>query len=62
MSENSVCSAKKTDELELCDTSRLERFSDGVGNYAWTSQGIRFVRKAHLEGMIIGLPWPDDRI
>lgn len=30
MSENSVCSAKKTDELELCDTSRLETFSDGA--------------------------------
>ena len=30
MSENSACSAKKTDELELCDTSRLETFSDGA--------------------------------
>ena len=30
MSENAVCSAKKTDELELCDTSRLETFSDGA--------------------------------
>ena len=30
MSENSVCAAKKTDELELCDTSRLETFSDGA--------------------------------
>jgi uncharacterized membrane protein len=30
MSETTLCSTKKADEPELCDTSRLEMFSDGA--------------------------------
>jgi len=33
-----------------------------VGHEGLDVRRIRSVRKAHLEGMIIGLPWPDDRI